>query len=124
MDIMDVIDQAKDNATVNRVFGEPITREGVTVVPVAKIAGGGGGGRGKQEGGERPGEGSGGGYGLSATPAGVFVIKDGEVRWQPAVDVNRIVLGGQILGVVLLLTVRAIVRMTTRRRRGRRIRKS
>ncbi|GIH94659.1 spore germination protein GerW family protein [Planobispora siamensis] len=123
MDIMDVIDQAKDNATVNRVFGEPITREGVTVVPVAKIASGGGGGRGKQEGGQHPGEGSGGGYGLSATPAGVFVIKDGEVRWQPAVDVNRIVLGGQIVGVVLLLTARAIVRMATRRRRGRRLRK-
>ncbi|MBG0832873.1 sporulation protein [Planomonospora sp. ID67723] len=120
MDIMEVIDQAKDNATVSRVFGEPITREGVTVVPVAKVATGGGGGRGKQEGGDRPGEGSGGGYGLSATPAGVFVIKDGDVRWQPAIDVNRIVLGGQIVGVVLLLTVRAIVRMSLRRRRGRR----
>ncbi|GAA3447449.1 spore germination protein GerW family protein [Planomonospora venezuelensis] len=120
MDIMEVIDQAKDNATVSRVFGEPITREGVTVVPVAKIASGGGGGRGRQEGGDRPGEGAGGGYGLSATPAGVFVIKDGEVRWQPAIDVNRIVLGGQIVGVVLLLTVRAIVRMSLRRRRGRR----
>ncbi|GIH77095.1 spore germination protein GerW family protein [Planobispora longispora] len=119
MDIMDVIDQAKDNATVSRVFGEPITREGVTVVPVAKIASGGGGGRGKQEG-EKAGEGAGGGYGLSATPAGVFVIKDGDVRWQPAVDVNRIVLGGQIVGVILLLTARAIVRMTVKRRRRRR----
>nr|BFE80314.1 hypothetical protein GCM10020093_029150 [Planobispora longispora] len=50
----------------------------------------------------------------------MFVIKDGDVRWQPAVDVNRIVLGGQIVGVILLLTARAIVRMTVKRRRRRR----
>jgi hypothetical protein len=27
------------------------------------------------------------------------------VRWQPAVDANRVILGGQIVAVVLLLVV-------------------
>ena len=61
------------------------------------------------------GEGSGGGFGYGATPAGVFVIKDGDVRWQPAIDVNRIVIGGQIVAVVLLLTIRAILKKSRKR---------
>lgn len=116
MDIMTLIEKTKDSAGVQRVFGEPVTQGDVTVIPVARIAQGGGGGGGKQEG-ERPSQGSGGGYGLGATPAGVFVIKNGEVKWQPAVDVNRIVIGGQIVAVVLLLTIRSIVK---RWRKGRR----
>ncbi|GGL46790.1 spore germination protein GerW family protein [Planomonospora parontospora] len=123
MDIMKLAEQARDATAVNRVFGEPVTRDGVTVIPVTKIAGGGGGGSGsgRRQDGAHPdtGEGAGGGFGLRAAPAGVFVIKDGEVRWQPALDVNRIVLGGQIVGVVLLLTIRAVTRLLTRRR-GRR----
>src|SRR5687768_17527156 len=96
-DIMKTVEQAQDVTSVNRVFGEPVTRDGVTVIPVARIAGGGGGGSGKRQGGEHPGEGAGGGFGFGATPAGVFVVKDGDVRWQPVIDVNRIVLGGQIV---------------------------
>ncbi|GAA3560762.1 hypothetical protein GCM10022419_046740 [Nonomuraea rosea] len=110
MDGIDVSGTVKDVARVERVFGEPITQDGVTVIPVARIGGGGGSGTGKQEG-ERPGEGSGGGFGLGATPAGVFVIKDGDARWRPAIDINKIIIGGQTVAVVALLTVRAIVRM-------------
>jgi hypothetical protein len=36
------------------------------------------------------------------------VIKDGNVKWQPAFNPNRVILGGQI--VVALLVVRGIVR--------------
>lgn len=109
MDSIDVSGTVKDVARVDRVFGEPTTLDGVTVIPVARIGGGGGAGSGKQEG-ERPGEGSGGGFGLGATPAGVFVIKDGDVRWRPVIDVNKVILGGQMVAVIALLTVRAIVR--------------
>ena len=52
--------------------------------------------------------GEGGGYGVVAKPAGIYVIKGDDVRWQPAVDVNRIVMGGQIVGIVFLLVVRSI----------------
>jgi hypothetical protein len=65
------IERARDVLTVRRVFGDPIERDGVTVIPAANVRGGGGGG-----GGEGPnGQGSGGGFGVSATPAGAYVIR-------------------------------------------------
>lgn len=114
--ITELMDKVQDSTTVKRVYGEPIIHEGVTVIPVAKVAGGGGGGIGKQEGGDKPGEGSGGGFGVGVTPTGVFVIKEGKVRWQPAVDVNRVILGGQLVAIVALLTIRTIVRQRAHRR--------
>jgi len=110
MDVIDLIEKAQAAAAVDRVFGHPITQGGVTVIPVARIAGGGGGGTGKQEG-ERAGEGAGGGFGLGAVPAGVVVIKDGEVRWQSLIDVNRLVIGCQAVAIALLLTVRTLARL-------------
>jgi uncharacterized spore protein YtfJ len=35
----------RDAVTVKRVFGEPYQKNGVTVIPAAKVMGGGGGGR-------------------------------------------------------------------------------
>lgn len=116
VEITELMDQMQESTTVKRVYGEPIIQEGITVIPVAKVSGGGGGGGGKQEG-DQPGEGSGGGFGIGVTPTGVFVIKEGKVRWQPAVDVNRVILGGQLVAIVALLTIRAvIVRRRARRR--------
>jgi uncharacterized spore protein YtfJ len=103
----DLIDQVRDTLTVKRVFGEPYEHNGVTIVPVATVMGGAGGGSG-DEGETRTGEGA--GYGLVAKPAGVYVIKDNDVRWQPAVDINRIVMGGQIVGVVFLLVLRSVLK--------------
>ena len=103
MDVATLLSQARDWLTVKRVFGDPIERDGMTIIPVANLAGGGGAGPG--EAGGR----SGGGFGLRATPAGMYAIKNGNVTWQPAVDVNRAILGGQIVAIVLLLTIRALV---------------
>ncbi len=117
MDIMEIAEKSRDSANVKRVFGDPVQHGDVVVIPVARIAYGGGGGTGQGE--DKKGDsgsGSGVGYGVAATPAGVFVVKDGEVRWQPAVDVNRIVAGGQIVAVVLLLTLRAVFKRRRRRR--------
>jgi uncharacterized spore protein YtfJ len=118
MDLKTLVEQAKDSVSVKQVFGEPVERDGVTVIPVARIAGGGGGGGGKQEG-ENPGQGSGGGFGLGVSPTGVFTIKDGKVRWVPVVDVDRAILGGQIALVAALLLVRAIARARTKARRAK-----
>jgi uncharacterized spore protein YtfJ len=87
MKIEDLKAVAQDAISVRRVFGAPVERDGVTVIPAARVGGGGGGGRGHDERGQ---EGEGGGFGLGGVPAGVYVIKDGKVRWQPAVDVNRL----------------------------------
>ncbi|GHH68402.1 hypothetical protein GCM10017673_17020 [Streptosporangium violaceochromogenes] len=110
MNVMELIDQVQDTATIKRVFGEPVVHGDVVVIPVARVAGGGGGGSGKQEG-DKPSEGTGAGFGLGVVPAGVFVIKDSQVRWQPVIDVNRVILGGQIVAVAALLAVRAIARL-------------
>ncbi|MFB9674596.1 spore germination protein GerW family protein [Streptosporangium vulgare] len=115
MDVIGMIDKVRDAATVKRVFGEPITQGGVTVIPVARVGAGGGGGGGKQEGGEKPGEGSGGGFGVSATAVGVFVVKDGQVSWQPAIDYDKLIVGGQVVVIVALLTLRAFARRRARR---------
>lgn len=112
MDPNELMQQAGDAVTVKRVFGEPYERDGVTVIPAASIRGGAGGGRGEgaTPDGAASGSGSGGGFGLIAKPAGVYVIDGNKVRWQPAVDVNRIVLGGQIVAIVLLFVLRGVLR--------------
>ncbi len=114
MDVQDVIAQARDTLTVKRVFGEPYEKDGVTVIPAARVQGGAGGGSGEDP--DRQGRGSGSGFGVIARPVGAFVIRDGDLSWRPAVDVNRIILGGQVVVVVALLTVRAIVKARSRAR--------
>jgi uncharacterized spore protein YtfJ len=111
-----LVDRLAETATVRRVFGDPIERDGALVIPVARILGGGGGGEGGRTG-ESNEQGSGGGYGLRVTPVGVFVIKDGEVTWQPAFDQTRVILGGQLIGVVALLVARSVLRRWGRRGR-------
>jgi uncharacterized spore protein YtfJ len=112
-DIDELLRGAQDAIAAKRVFGEPIERDGVTVIPTASVRGGagGGGGRGsspKQEEGE--GEGAGGGYGFMAHPAGVFVIRGDQVDWRPALDLGKVILGGQLVAVTFLLVLRSILR--------------
>ena len=114
MGIQDFLGQVRDAATVKRVFGEPFQQDGVTVIPVATVAAGGGGGEGR--GPEGTGEGTGGGFGITARPAGALVIRGGEVVWQPAVDVNRALFVGGMLGVTALFTLRAVVRARAKAR--------
>lgn len=108
MEVSDVITQARETLTVKRVFGEPYEKNGVTVIPAAKVQGGAGGGDG--EGPEGMGRGSGSGFGLNARPVGAFLVRGDDVTWRPAVDLNKIILGGQVVAIVALLTLRAIVK--------------
>ncbi len=132
MQVDDILSQARETMTVRRVFGEPIERDGVTVIPVANVMGGGGGGSGEGpfppgrgngsgttgEGADDPaatdatpsGSGSGAGFGVRATPAGVYVIKDGVVSWEPAMDLTRVAIMGQIVGIVFLLVLRSVLK--------------
>lgn len=112
MNATELLEKARDVLTVRGAIGDPIQQDGVVVVPVAKVRSGAGGGMG-QEAADR--EGRGGGFGITSTPIGVFVIKDGDVSWRPAVDVNKIIVGGQLVAVVALLTIRAIVKARSRR---------
>lgn len=104
VDVNRMIEGAQDAITVKRVFGSPYETEGATLVPVAAVGGGGGGGGGEGQEEGKSGGGAGGGFGLKARPVGVYVLKDGQVRWQPVIDVNRIAVGGFLLGALGLLT--------------------
>jgi uncharacterized spore protein YtfJ len=96
----EVLSTARDAMMVRQVFAEPHTQDGITVIAAAKVIGGGGGGGGRDQQGQ---QGDGGGFGLIARPVGAYVIKDGRVRWVPAVDVNRLIL---VIGAVAVVALR------------------
>lgn len=112
---MKVIDDVRDAFTVagRQVFGEPQVKNGVTVIPVARVSGGGGGGGAKGFP-ETPAPG-GAGVAVEARPAGAFVIKGDDVRWMPAFDLNRAIAGGVMLVIVSVLCWRSVVKMTAGR---------
>lgn len=109
--MLDKLDAVKDTLTVRRVFGDAYEVGGTTIIPVASVQGGGGGG-----GGEGPTDGNstsaggGVGFGVKARPVGVFIVKEGQVSWQPALDMTRVILAGQLVGLVAILTVRKLLR--------------
>ena len=120
MNIQRFLSSARAAMSARRVYGKPFAADGVTIIPAASIAGGAGGGD------DTSGNG-GGGFGLHASPKGAWVIRDGEVSWKPAVDVNRIVVGGQVVALVAVLAARSVAKVylesgggRKRRRRGRR----
>jgi uncharacterized spore protein YtfJ len=108
MDVQELLAQAKDAITVKRVYGEPLEKDGAMIVPVAAVRGGGGGGGGEGPSGE--GSGSGSGFGIAARPVGVYIVRNGQVSWQPAFDINRVILGGQLVAVALLLVLRTALK--------------
>lgn len=91
-------------ASVKAIYGEPISAQGKTVIPVAKVmygygAGAGAGGVGESS---AKGEGGGGGGGVRATPVGVIEISERQTRFVPIGDRKKLsaaVLAGLALGV-------------------------
>jgi uncharacterized spore protein YtfJ len=103
-DIDELLRGAQDSIAAKRVYGEPVERDSTTVIPAASVRGGGGGGGDDENNG-------GGGFGLMARPVGAYVIKpDGEVSWKPAIDVQRMVLGWQIVSGLAVLAAWSFVR--------------
>jgi uncharacterized spore protein YtfJ len=106
-DIDAMLAGARDAITVRRVFGEPIERGEVTIIPVAAVQGGGGGGGDREQNG-------GGGFGIRARPVGVVVLRDGAVEWKPTFDVGRAV------SAIALVTVACLMSRCRRRAARRR----
>ena len=111
MQVTDLVREARESITVQRVFAPPHEVGGTTVIATARISGGAGGGGGTGKDGDG---GEGGGFGVGARPAGVYVVRDGHVSWRPAVDVNHLV-----SAVATVLVVGMLTRATTRRARYR-----
>jgi uncharacterized spore protein YtfJ len=93
-----------DKARVTTVFGEPVDREGITVIPVAKArfafgGGGGGGSRGNDEG-----SGGGGGGGALVSPVGYIEVHgDGAEfrRISSSTDVVALVVAAALAALAL-----------------------
>jgi len=86
-------------ARASTVFSEPIEREGITVIPVAKARWGFGGGAGQR----KDEDGAGGGGGVQVTPVGFIEIKNGQAEFRPirTLSIPLMILGG--ISTMLLL---------------------
>lgn len=96
MDLDALLQGHRDAVTVRRIYGEPVERDGVTIVPAAAVFGGTGGG------GDAEGDG-GGGFGLIGRPVGAWVVRDGDATWKPALDLNRVAAFAFLLGLAFAL---------------------
>jgi uncharacterized spore protein YtfJ len=137
MDVGDLLTKVSDDLSVRRAFGAAYEKDGMLIIPVALVAGGGGAGTARPRDGNpaaRPGSppsedpttqnaappesvrpDAGGGFGGVVLPTGAYVVKGDQVRWVPAVDATIVIVAS--LGLVGILA-RALTRR--RRYRGRR----
>ncbi|HEX7304713.1 spore germination protein GerW family protein [Lentzea sp.] len=107
MKVDELIAKSRDALEAKRVYTEPYEKDGITVIAAAAVAGGAGGGNGRDDKGQ---EGEGSGFGLNAKPVGAFVVKNGEVRWEPAIDVNRLVVTVGAVAIAALFVALRVVR--------------
>jgi uncharacterized spore protein YtfJ len=122
----EILADAGKTLGVRRIYGEPYEKNGVTVIPAARVMGGAGGGGATEAGiadttaevgaAGVPPTGTGVGFGMTGGPVGAYVIKGDEVKWLPAVDVNRMLLGFQIALVVFFLVMRSIAKTRAKSR--------
>lgn len=103
MTVTELFTTIKESLSARRVYGDPIERDGVVVIPAAVVYGGGGGGNGDVHGSPQ----EGGGFGMLARPIGAFVISHGGARWVPAADyATRIGMMISVVATVWLLARR------------------
>jgi uncharacterized spore protein YtfJ len=104
MDVHEMVARAQDATTVRRVYGEPYEKNGVTVIPAARVSGRGGSGS------AGSGKNIGGGFRVDAEPVGAYVMRGNEVEWQPVFDLSRVIHRGQLVGMVALVVLWAVVK--------------
>ena len=97
-------------ANAATIFGAPVERGDVTVIPVAKAAFGFGGGSGTQSGNE----GSGGGGGVRVAPVGYIEIRPGIVVYTPIRDWAVLVPALAATGVLTIVAGWGIARLLRR----------
>ena len=102
-----------DSISGHKSFGPAFEKDGVLVIPVAYVFGGGGGGESDEPAMRGPPKtGVGGGYGLVTWPIGAYVVQDGQVRWVPVVDPALMI---TVSGLALATTMRALRRRKRRK---------
>jgi uncharacterized spore protein YtfJ len=131
MDVANLLTKVSDNLSVRRAFGTGYEKDGMLIIPVAVVAGGGGAGTrhprhrdpaagaGHRPAGDPAGHeatpqdsDAGGGFGGLVVPVGAYVVTGGQVRWVSAVDITIAMLAS-------LSLVRTLSRSWTQSRRHR-----
>ncbi|MBX7551799.1 spore germination protein GerW family protein [Streptomyces sp. NPDC004232] len=107
-------EQLGSRASVSAVFGEPVTSDGITVIPVAEVGFGFAGGTGPEAGAANAGAGGGGG---GARPRGYIEIKDGIATYKPlraSWASVAVPLAALLAGTVVPLLVRRLAKRRSR----------
>jgi uncharacterized spore protein YtfJ len=117
VDVRQAITEATGVLSSHSVFGDPVERDGATIITAARVRGGGGGGAGVEtaSNGAEPRTGWGGGASIIAEPVGAYVVQDGTVKWHAAVDVNNIVRRFVVASALVAL---AGIRLARKRENG------
>ncbi len=111
------IEEAIKSFDVRRIFGEPVENGTTTIIPVAEFqlgfgyGYGGGDGPGAEPGTRAVGYGGGGGAAGKATPAGHIVVEDGQVRYEPIINRERVALAALAVGVSAFVGARKILKV-------------
>ncbi len=93
---------------ISLIYGEPVEREGITVIPVAKARWGFGGRVDALAQAERADTRAGGG--LVLTPIGYIEVQDGASRFRPIYDPAAFLPPVLLIGGIALLLVRALAK--------------
>lgn len=91
------------------VFGEPVERDGLTVIPVAAARFGFGGGSGPSPDGK--GEGRGGGGGAASRPLGFIEISGGRARFRRITDPVAVAVGMVAVAAAVAIVARSAGRL-------------
>ncbi len=92
MELQEALGALVNQAGVKTVYSEPITVDGRTIVPVARVRCGFGGGSGRN-GRSKESEGGGGGGGFVARPVGFVEVDEQGARFVPILDPQSIAVG-------------------------------
>ena len=107
--------QLSSSATAQAVYGTPVERDGITVIPVARAHYGfGGGGGGGTEEGEAAASGLGAGAGVSLTPVGYIELREGRSRFRPIR--SSVVPLVAVSGAIAWLLLRSVPRLLNDRK--------
>jgi uncharacterized spore protein YtfJ len=109
--------QLSTTATAQTVYGTPVERDGITVIPVARAryGFGGGGGSGTQAG-NAVGSGLGAGAGVSLTPVGYIELREGRSRFRPIR--SSVVPLVAVSGAIAWLLLRSVPKLLSSRKRS------
>jgi uncharacterized spore protein YtfJ len=102
MDFQELFRSLVNQAGARTVYADPISSDGRTIVPIAKVRCGFGGGPGKKPG--EKGEGGGGGGGFVSNPLGYIEVSAQGTRFVPIIDSRDVALAvgvGMCLGWLL-----------------------